>query len=113
MIFNWQNLSVWLYDEPIDMRRSFEFLSNVVGEKFSHSVVDGSVYLFFGHNRRRAKILYFDGTGLVLVTKRLEKGMFQSLASIGTNSGSISIADLKLLFAGSHINFRMDVSKIR
>jgi len=36
----------------------------------------GHVYIFFGKNRKRIKALFYDGTGLVLISKRMEKGNF-------------------------------------
>ena len=39
-------------------------------------LLDGDVYVFVGRSRRRAKVLHFDGTGLCLLAKRLEKGRF-------------------------------------
>lgn len=42
----------------------------------------GHVYLFFGKNRKRIKILVYDGTGLVLVAKRMECGNFMSQSEL-------------------------------
>jgi transposase len=38
----------------------------------------GHVYSFFGQNRKRIKILVYDGSGLVLIAKRIERGKFLS-----------------------------------
>ena len=111
-MFDWSENSIWVYHQPIDMRRGFEFLSQVVEREFNHNLVDGSVYLFLGAHRKRAKVLHFDGTGLVLVTKRLDKGMFQGISTIA-KQGSITLEQLQYLFAGSHINFPMEVESYR
>jgi transposase len=62
----------------------------------------GHIYLFFGKNRKRLKAIYFDGTGLVLVSKRLERGSFMSIAELNEKR-EISLSDLKLIFHGSTI----------
>jgi len=38
-----------------------------------------ALFLFVSRNRKRAKVLYFDGTGLCLLAKRLEKGRFAAV----------------------------------
>ncbi|QRK12698.1 IS66 family insertion sequence element accessory protein TnpB [Archangium violaceum] len=47
-------------------------------QQLGGQLLKGDVFLFVGRCRRRAKVLYFDGTGLVLLTKRLFKGRFAS-----------------------------------
>ena len=62
----------------------------------------GHVYLFFGKNRKRIKAIFYDGTGLVLISKRMEKGSFMSLKELLGRS-EISLTELKLIFHGSVI----------
>jgi len=60
----------------------------------------GHVYLFFGKNRKRIKSLCYDGTGLVLIAKRIERGQFMSHSELIARS-EISQEELKLIFHGS------------
>ena len=62
----------------------------------------GHVYLFFGKNRKRIKAIFYDGTGLVLISKRIEKGSFMSLPDLLGRS-EVSLAELKMIFHGSII----------
>nr|WP_236673267.1 IS66 family insertion sequence element accessory protein TnpB [Comamonas sp. JC664] len=64
---------VFAYAAPVDMRRGFDGLSALVEQQLGQ-LLKGDVFLFVG--RRRAKVLHFDGTGLVLFTKRLFRGRF-------------------------------------
>ena len=66
--------------------------------------MDGDLFLFLGKNPRRVKVILFDGTGLVLVSKRLEKGRFQRVADFDARE-EISIDELGLIFQGTRINF--------
>jgi transposase len=47
-----------------------------VSEKLQADVKSGALFVFTNNKRTRLKVLYFDGTGLWLMTKRLEKGTF-------------------------------------
>jgi transposase len=59
-----RGVRVFAWAESVDMRKSFDTLSAVVREQVGHDVLDGAPYLFIGKNRRRAKVLFWDGTGL-------------------------------------------------
>ena len=70
------SLKVFLALDPIDMRKGFEGLYAAVSEKLQADVKSGALFVFTNNMRTRLKVLYFDGTGLWLMTKRLEKGTF-------------------------------------
>jgi transposase len=69
---------VYAFCAAIDMRKGFEALL-ALAQEVSKSALSGDLYLFVGRDRRRAKVLFFDGTGLCLYHKRLEKGRFACL----------------------------------
>lgn len=66
---------VLLYLGATDMRLSFRGLSAVVYRHLGQPA-DGAYYVFVNRSRTRVKILYWDGDGLALWYKRLEKGCF-------------------------------------
>jgi transposase len=53
---------VYAFDEPSDMCKSFDTLAALVSERMGQQVLTGDLFLFVGRDRRRAKVLYFDGT---------------------------------------------------
>ena len=63
--------------DPIDLRWSFERLAGLVTERIGRAPRDGALFLFFGRRRDALKILFFDGTGLCIFYKRLDKGTFR------------------------------------
>src|SRR6188768_3984823 len=60
------------------MRKSFDTLAALVTERMKRAVITGDLFLFVGRDRRRAKVPYFDGTGMCLLAKHLEKGLFSA-----------------------------------
>ncbi|MGO9064114.1 MAG: IS66 family insertion sequence element accessory protein TnpB [Myxococcaceae bacterium] len=52
------------------MRRGFNGLGALVSEKLGRDVLAGELFLFVSRRRKRAKVLFWDGTGLVVYTKR-------------------------------------------
>ena len=65
------SLKVFICLEAMDMRKGFEGLHAAVGERLKEDVRGGALFVFTNRRRTRLKILYFDGTGLWLMTKRL------------------------------------------
>ena len=70
------SLRVFVALEPCDMRKGFEGLCALVAERLREDLRSGALFVFGNRRRTRLKILYFDGTGLWLLTKRLEAGTF-------------------------------------
>lgn len=86
----------------IDMRCGFEKLYYFTKEIMKQDINQGHVYLFFGKNRRRLKGLFFDGTGLVQISKRIERGKFMSRLELG-EINEISLLEFKQVFNGGLI----------
>ena len=101
----------FLYHKNIDMRWGFERLSYLVKKEMSEDITYGDLFLFLGFNRRRLKGLFYDGSGLVLLTKRMEKKCFMSVSEL--SSFELSEEELKLLVHGSVLRrYEPEVRKI-
>lgn len=61
---------------PVDFRKGMDGLAGVVRESLGADPYSGVVYVFRAKRADRVKLLLWDGTGLVLVAKRFEKGSF-------------------------------------
>ena len=67
---------VFLARTPIDGRKSFNGLSVLIKETLEQEPTSGFLFVFINKARNRLKILFWDDSGLVLCTKRLESGRF-------------------------------------
>ncbi len=102
MFLDRRGLRIFIYRSVIDMRCGFEKLHSYCVHQMNAAMDQGHVYLFFGKNRKRIKILVYDGSGLVLIAKRIERGKFMSHQELlGRNE--ISQEELKLILHGSII----------
>jgi transposase len=102
---------VFAYCRPADLRAGFEGLSALVRQQLRADPISGALYLFTNRRRRRAKVLYFDGTGLCVLAKRLEIGLFAKLwRAEGEMSLSLTKTELELFLQGSQLVGRMLLS---
>ena len=93
------NVEVWVATSPVDMRKSFDALAEVVRASLGRDPLCGSMFVFRNRSAERVKILWWDGDGLCLFAKRLERGRFVwPRASSGTVH--LSSAQLSMLLEG-------------
>ncbi len=76
------NLRVFVFSETIDLRSGFDRLTSLVQEKMGQRLIDGDLFLFFGRSRVKLKMICYDGTGVVLINKRLDRGRFMNLIDL-------------------------------
>lgn len=70
-------VQIFLAIEPVDLRSSFDRLAGLASEHVGYDARCGALFVFVGRRRAALKILFFDGTGLCLFYKRLDKGVFR------------------------------------
>jgi transposase len=92
---------IFVYSDYVDMRAGFQRLSFYVREKMNHDLLQGDLFIFVGKSRRLLKGICYDGTGLMLIGKRLEEGKFMKLESL--EESCLSQDELDLLLRGSVI----------
>ncbi len=68
---------VMLATRPVDFRKGMDGLAMLVRESLGSDPFSGTVFAFRAKRADRLKLLFFDGTGMVLVAKRLEAGGFR------------------------------------
>jgi transposase len=86
------SLRIYVAVEPCDMRMGFNGLQGAVAEKLKGNVRDGALFVFTNKRRTRLKVLYFDGSGLWLLTKRLDRGHFSWPRHVDGQAARIMLA---------------------
>ena len=90
---------VLVWSQPVDFRAGMDRLAALVQMTLRANPFAGDVYVFRSRRTDRVKLLVFDGTGLVLVTKRLERGHFVWPPQ-GADVVRLSAVQLSVLLAG-------------
>ena len=67
---------VFIYGQPVDMRKSFDGLFILVSSVLDEDPLSGDLFIFVNRRRNYLKGLLWDRTGFLLIAKRLEKGQF-------------------------------------
>lgn len=90
------SLKVFVSLQPCDLRKSFNGLLGLVTERLREDPRAGALFVFSNRRHTRLKILYWDGTGFWVMTKRLEQGTFSWPREVdpdAVNAGSIDSFD--------------------
>jgi transposase len=90
---------IWLAAGVTDMRKGFDGLAAQVQGALAENPFSGHVFVFRGRAGDRVKVMWWDGTGLCLFAKRLERGRFV-WPQAQSGSVSLSAAQLSMLLEG-------------
>src|SRR5262249_36883524 len=106
-----RRVTVYAYARPTDMRKGFDGLCALVTQSLHHNPLDGDIFLFVSRDRVRAKTIHWDGTGLCIYAKRLERGRF---ACVGREDAAdpitLTISELDLFLEGSALVGRVPLT---
>lgn len=97
---------VFVCKQPTDMRSSYDSLFNKTKEHLKQDPFSGHLFVFINSRRTSCKCLYYDGTGLVLICKRLEKGLFSKINPNYRGKVILTQAEFNLFFEGADITKR-------
>jgi transposase len=111
MIGSLAGARIYAYCAPVDLRKHWEGLCALVRDELGCDPLSGSLYLFTNKRRTLAKVLGFDGTGLWIYSKRIEKQRFAALWMF-TDRKKLPLkkSELELFLEGSHLIARFQVS---
>lgn len=91
---------IYVAVEAVDMRKGFEGLYGLVRDQLGADPLSGHLFLFSNRTRTRLKALVWDGSGLWVCAKRLEKGRFRWPKVEGGHSVTMRSEELAMLVNG-------------
>ena len=89
-------VQIFIALEPVDMRLGFERLAGLVRERIGYEPRSGALFLFVGRRRETLKILFFDGSGMCVFSKRLDRGSFALPEAVGDGVTHVEVDDAAL-----------------
>jgi transposase len=97
-----QGLPIYLALEPVDMRFGYERLGGLVREKMRAEPRSKALFAFVGKRGHTMKILSWDGTGVVVISKKLDAGKFELPRStrVGDQHVVVSDAIFEVIYKG-------------
>ena len=111
MIGSTRSLRVFAYPAAADLRKGYDGLHGLVVSELGRDVLSGDCFLFTNRTRTRAKVLVWDGTGLCIYMKRLERGRFAQLWDDGKGTAlELTMSELALFLEGSRVVGRIELS---
>jgi transposase len=99
MIHPSHGVNIYVATTPVDFRKGHDGLAALVQSHLRKKPSDGAVYVFRAKRADRLKMIWWDGTGLVMAYKRLEQHRFK-WPTIRDGVLSLSPAQFEALFAG-------------
>ena len=97
---------IFVCKEPTDMRASYDSLFAKAKGVLKQDPFSGHLFLFINFKRTSVKCLFYDGTGLVIISKRLEKGLFSRINPMHAGDVILTAAEFALYFEGADLQKR-------
>ena len=97
---------IFVCKDPTDMRASYDTLFSKAKNVLSQDPFSGHLFLFINRPRTSIKCLFYDGTGFVLLCKRMEKGVFSRINPFYQGEIILTAAEFALFFEGADLERR-------
>ncbi len=97
---------IFVSKEPADMRASYDTLFSKAKNILNQDPFSGHLFLFINSKRTSVKCLFYDGTGFVIIAKRMEKGLFSRINPMYKGEVVMTAAEFALFFEGADLEKR-------
>ncbi len=95
-----RSVRVWAFPAPADLRKGYNGLFGLVKTGLGQDPLSGDLFLFVNRSRTTCKVLIWDGTGLCIFQKRLERGRFAALWRDDGETIRLTPSELALFIEG-------------
>lgn len=108
-------VQVFIALEPVDMRFGFERLAGWVRERIGYDPRGGALFAFVGKRRTILKVIFFDGNGVCVFQKKLDRGLFELPRALDDGAAHLEVDDatLETLLDGIAIAPKGTTTKVR
>lgn len=111
MISTPRTVRVWAHPRPADLRKGYNGLHGLVSQGLGRDPLSGDLFVFVNRKRTSCKVLLWDGTGMCIFMKRLEKGRFAKLwRADDAPTLALTAAELALFIEGCTLVGRQELS---
>ena len=100
------SLKVFVAVEACDMRKGFNGLHALVSERLGEDLKQGALFVFSNRRHTRLKIIYWDGTGIWVLTKRLEQGTFAWPKTVAPETTKLKLTPQALAMLTDGVDLR-------
>ena len=102
MIFVPRAVRVYFATQPVNLRKSFDGLSNEIRHALGHDPLSGHVFVFLNRRKNQVKLIVWTRGGFTIVHKKLERGTFTFPARVTADATSvvIDVHELAMLLEG-------------
>jgi transposase len=94
---------VFAYPDAVDLRKGYDGLFGLVKTGLGRDPLSGDLFLFVNKRRHACKVLVWDGTGLCIFQKRLERGKFAKLSPGADGVVQLTSTELALFIEGCEL----------
>jgi len=103
---------VFAFPAPADLRNGYNGLFGLVQNSLKADPMCGDLFLFVNESRKLCKVLVWDGTGLCIFQKRLERGCFAKLWRDDGQVVKLTQSELALFIEGCTLIDRRSLSPV-
>lgn len=103
-------LRVWACPRPTDLRKGYDGLYGLTKHGLGRDPLSGELFVYLNRRRDACKVLLWDGTGLCIFQKRLERGRFANLFREDGTVVKLTASELALLIEGCELVGRRALS---
>lgn len=97
---------IYFCKKSTDMRSSYDALFESVKQILKKNPFSGHLFVFMNEKRNSIKCLLYDGTGFIILAKRLEKGLFSRINQLHRGELCLTQAEFSLFLEGANLEAR-------
>jgi transposase len=108
MFFDPRQRRIMLYRDPVDLRKGHNGLSHLVTHVVMRDLLSGDIFLFVSKDRKTLKAIVWDGSGLCVFHKRLNRGRVMGFDGLPAVK-DVTAQDFTLIIGGAKVTLHVEL----